>query len=202
MRAAPLAWTLSALLLAACGERAPEPPPGPPPASSWTELDPARLSPAQQAQAARATKARESLASRLLTRLQGALREGGPGAAIGVCRSEAPRIAAEVGREQGLSLGRTSHRLRNRSNAVPEWAERAVATRREAPLVLAHADGRLAALHPIRVQAACLACHGAPEALAPAAREALERDYPSDQATGFAEGDLRGWFWVEVPAAP
>jgi hypothetical protein len=23
--------------------------------------------------------------------------------------------------------------------------------------------------------------------------------YPKDQATGFKEGDLRGWFWVEVP---
>ena len=23
--------------------------------------------------------------------------------------------------------------------------------------------------------------------------------YPNDQATGFKEGDLRGWFWVNVP---
>ena len=28
--------------------------------------------------------------------------------------------------------------------------------------------------------------------------DALKKNYPDDQATGFEEGDLRGWFWVEV----
>jgi hypothetical protein len=28
---------------------------------------------------------------------------------------------------------------------------------------------------------------------------ALAARYPDDRATGFAPGDLRGWFWVEVP---
>ena len=28
---------------------------------------------------------------------------------------------------------------------------------------------------------------------------ALAENYPDDQATGFIEGDLRGWFWVEAP---
>jgi len=27
----------------------------------------------------------------------------------------------------------------------------------------------------------------------------LAAKYPMDQATGFKEGDLRGWFWIEVP---
>ena len=27
----------------------------------------------------------------------------------------------------------------------------------------------------------------------------LAKEYPADQATGFKENDLRGWFWVEVP---
>ena len=31
-------------------------------------------------------------------------------------------------------------------------------------------------------------------------REALATHYPADQATGFQTGDLRGWFWVTVPA--
>ena len=52
------------------------------------------------------------------------------------------------------------------------------------------------------MQAACLACHGPAEQIAPDVKELLAREYPSDQATGFQEGDLRGWFWVEVPTAP
>jgi hypothetical protein len=35
--------------------------------------------------------------------------------------------------------------------------------------------------------------------LSPAVREELKERYPADQATGFKDGDLRGWFWVEVP---
>ena len=27
----------------------------------------------------------------------------------------------------------------------------------------------------------------------------IDETYPDDQATGFAEGDLRGWMWVEAP---
>jgi hypothetical protein len=33
-------------------------------------------------------------------------------------------------------------------------------------------------------------------------RQALLQRYPEDRAIGYAEGDLRGWFWVEVPKPP
>jgi hypothetical protein len=28
----------------------------------------------------------------------------------------------------------------------------------------------------------------------------LAKTYPGDRATGFAAGELRGWFWLEIPA--
>jgi hypothetical protein len=37
--------------------------------------------------------------------------------------------------------------------------------------------------------------------VAPAIAGAIRRLYPADAATGFAEGDLRGALWVEVPLA-
>jgi hypothetical protein len=40
-------------------------------------------------------------------------------------------------------------------------------------------------------------CHGPSESLAPDIKEKLATLYPQDQATGFSEGELRGWFWVE-----
>ena len=45
----------------------------------------------------------------------------------------------------------------------------------------------------------CLACHGLKEQISPEVQAQLDRLYPEDQATGFNEGDLRGWFWVNVP---
>ena len=33
-------------------------------------------------------------------------------------------------------------------------------------------------------------------------RQAIQRRYPHDAATGFDAGDLRGGLWVEVPVSP
>jgi hypothetical protein len=38
----------------------------------------------------------------------------------------------------------------------------------------------------------CLACHGAPETLAPSITEKLAADYPKDRATGYSVGQIRG----------
>jgi hypothetical protein len=42
----------------------------------------------------------------------------------------------------------------------------------------------------------CLQCHGAN--IAPPVAAKLAELYPEDQATGFAAGDFRGLFWVEL----
>jgi len=63
------------------------------------------------------------------------------------------------------------------------------------------ADGSLGVVMPIVVGSSCLACHGDPGAMEAVVREAIAKAYPKDQATGYKEGDLRGWFWVEVPGA-
>ena len=60
--------------------------------------------------------------------------------------------------------------------------------------------GELGAFLPIKLAAPCLACHGPADDLDEDVRSALAESYPDDQATGFAEGDLRGWFWIEVPS--
>lgn len=192
--AASLAASL-ALLLGACGDPALAPalPAG------WQELDPAALAPAQAAQRERALKAPPLLFQRLSQRLMEALGEGGAAGAIEVCQLDAPGLRDAVERDLALRVGRTSFRLRNPANQPPDWAAPYVAARRAEPVWLTHADGRLAGLVPIRLQALCVACHGPAERLADGVAEALAARYPADQATGFLEGDLRGWFWIEVP---
>jgi hypothetical protein len=149
----------------------------------------------------RALKARDALFDRLLSELTAAMFTGGPSAAIEVCSQKAPQIAASVGKEQGVAIGRTSFRLRNPANQPPEWATQFVEERVAQPQFVELEGGGTGAFLPIRLKAFCLACHGPKEHLGKDVRERLAELYPDDRATGFRSGDLRGWFWVEVQLA-
>lgn len=167
---------------------------------TWKIVALDRMTPDQAAQRDKALAAREAMFTRLNGRLMEVVGSEGPAAAIAVCSEEAPQIAADTSREHGVSMGRTSFRLRNPKNTPPPWATQLVADRVDEPTYLSNGR-KLAALLPIRLEATCLMCHGSEEAIPPPVKEALAKHYPEDQATGFQEGDLRGWFWVEVPAA-
>ncbi|MFG0283580.1 MAG: DUF3365 domain-containing protein [Phycisphaerales bacterium JB039] len=168
--------------------------------SGWAPVAPDQLTAVQQAQRDKALAAREAMFGALLGELTAAMSEGGPAEAIDVCAVRAPAIGAEVARTHGVRIGRTSWKLRNPENGPPVWAELLVDERPQTPRFMADRAGRLGALTPIRLAGACLQCHGAAEQLAPGVAGALERRYPDDEATGFGEGDLRGWFWIEAPA--
>jgi hypothetical protein len=159
-------------------------------------------------EAARAAAARDALRDQLQAALVEAIQAGGPANGIEVCRTKAREIAAEVGEELGVAIGRTSHRLRNPANDVPSWASEVVSAHAEAGGEAAEATfvalgegGGLGALYPIRLEGRCVLCHGTEEQIPDVVRGALADHYPEDRATGFAVGDLRGWFWVEVPGS-
>ena len=76
---------------------------------------------------------------------------------------------------------------------------RRVRPRRAEPTYRSGPDGELGALLPIQLLTTCVLCHGTEADLAEGVQEALAVHYPDDEATGFAPGDLRGWFWMEVP---
>jgi hypothetical protein len=148
-----------------------------------------------------------SLQDALLRELTSALEQGGPEFAIQSCHIDVVGAIRRVERSGGIAAGRTSDRLRNASNAPRAWA---------APLVRANAgraareiDGfvvdlgaAVGVLRPIVEQPLCASCHGPADKIAPAVAAALKNRYPNDRAVGFAHGDIRGWFWVEIPKAP
>jgi hypothetical protein len=172
----------------------------PPQAEGWRQLAIDRLAPSQQQQWEQATAARDLLFERLMSRLKGVLEEQGAVRAIAVCQEEAPRLARAVSVEKKLAIGRTSHKLRTPKNQPPLWAKPWLDPKTAThPVLLAHADGRLGVLLPIYLKNQCLLCHGPAATIPEALRAELKRLYPDDQATGFAENELRGWFWVEVP---
>lgn len=142
--------------------------------------------------------AKDALFQKLSERLMDAMTNGGPAAAILVCQQEAPQIARAVGQQQGVSIGRSGVRLRNPQNRPPSWASELVEMNTDVPTFVTLSDDKAAALLPIKLQVQCLMCHGPKEQISPDVMAQLKKSYPQDQATGFNEGDLRGWFWVTV----
>ena len=152
------------------------------------------------------------LGKELKAELGAAIEKGGPVAAIEVCRSRAPAIAARLSAESGARVGRTALKVRNAGNA-PDDLERAVLEQFAGDLAAGRVDGPLEAAFEIKreggierhymraipTEALCLTCHG--ETLAPELAAAIARDYPNDLATGFKLGELRGAFRVVWPAA-
>lgn len=173
------------------------------PASAWTPVAPDGLTHSQQAQRQLALDAKDAMFSRLFAALGDAMGKPGPqgsaAGAIGVCKELAPKIAQGVAREKGVMIGRTSAKLRNPTNAAPSWAVGVLNDQSATPRLASNPDGSLGVALPIKLAANCLACHGSPDTIDAEVKAALAAKYPKDEATGFKEGDLRGWFWVEVP---
>lgn len=138
----------------------------------------------------------------LKQQLKGELMEGmkkGAANAIDVCSVRAPEIAKAVGSET-VTVGRTSHKLRNPDNAPRAWIkpllDAYVANPQSLePRVVHLDDGRVGYVEPITVGPMCLTCHGS--SISQDTKASIDAKYPKDEAIGFENGDFRGVFWVE-----
>jgi hypothetical protein len=185
-----------ALLAAACAGA-----PTQPGAVASASFDPARAPPALAPLVARASDAVDRLQKALARRLVEELADA-PNA-VRVCRDEAPAITAEVVAAAGVAVGRTGLQLRSPANAPRPWARELVARDAGRPAAEVRAvavdlGDRVGYLRPIAVAPQCLRCHGPVAELSPGVRDAIQGAYPADQATGFAAGEVRGFFWAEV----
>lgn len=159
------------------------------------------LAPAMAAEPPPGAQLLQPFKQQLMAALQSGL-AAGPEAAIEVCQVQAPAIAASLS-VGGVQMGRASHRLRNPQNTVPDWAGELLAAYRSTPapalpVTVSLEGNRRGYVEPIYTQAQCLVCHGTE--VAPEIAQTIGERYPQDQATGFAEGELRGIFWVEYAA--
>jgi len=156
-------------------------------------------------QAALEQKARSlvrTFAGQLKPALKEALTSGGPVAAIDVCASRAPMIAAQLSEASGWKVTRVSRRPRNINSAQPDAWEQQVLERFEARLAAGEAPPALnygevvgsdfRYMQAQAVEPLCLLCHG--ESLSPEVQAALSQHYPQDRATGYRLGELRGAF--------
>ena len=147
----------------------------------------------------RAIAAKDALFNQLSGRLTEIMQSRGPADAIEVCSNEASQFAVKVSEQMGVKIGRTALKLRNAKNRPPSWSEGLISESATEPQFVQVDSDTVGALLPIKLQQKCLHCHGPLHTIAQEVRDKLQRYYPNDQAIGFNEGDLRGWFWVEVP---
>lgn len=152
---------------------------------------------------ARAAALADRFQKELLTALTAAMQNGGPASAVGVCSTIAPSIARNLSEESGATVRRTALRTRNPAAEPDTLERRTMENWSEAPMGV---DGRPAQwsgwdggeyryMRAIPTMPMCLTCHG--ENVAPEVKAAIQAHYPSDQATGFKAGQMRGAFSIQ-----
>lgn len=145
-----------------------------------------------------------SFGNSLKGELLAAMKDGGATAAIHSCATSAPEIAAQFSNEV-ITIRRVSDKNRNpQNNANAHEIEIMTNFGTEnAPLFFEEMTNTEAGqtyhfYQPIRTGKLCLNCHGSKEIIKPEIYELITETYPGDLAVGYAEGDLRGMFVVEM----
>ena len=144
------------------------------------------------------------------SRLNSQLESDGPAGAIAFCSTEAQRLTDSVSTAlgPGWAVKRTTLQTRNARNAPDSLEAEAltyfheaadVGTEVPAHMVQTTPSGDFRYYMPLRLGHMCLECHGPSGSLDPAVRQVLDTRYPADEATGYAQGDLRGVVRVTVP---
>ena len=123
-----------------------------------------------------------------------------PEAAIEVCATQAPALAARAS-TPGVTVGRSALKLRSPANAPRPWVADAMKTLAVKPqdgqsVLVDLGKGKSGYAETIVIQPMCLTCHG--KSVAAPVAAAVRARYPTDQAVGFDLGEFRGVFWAEV----
>lgn len=183
--------------------------PSPAPAAS-SQPAPA---PAVSAEVARARAAIKTLAENLRGELMGAMKAGGAVAAVEKCKAVAPAISKDASKPaEGLIIGRTALKVRNPQNTPDAFEKRVLedfvqklksgadaAKLEHVEEVTQNGITLVRYMKPIPMaESPCSACHGAADKLDPGAVAKVKELYPTDQATGFVPGELRGAFTVTI----
>lgn len=138
----------------------------------------------------------------LKPKLKAAIQSGGLVHAVNICAVEAPAIAKALSAETGWDVKRVSLQPRNIDTATPDEHERTTlawfaeqqSTQGEAAVLkssqIVNNTYRYMQAQP--VEGVCLNCHGTN--INTAVQSIINTTYPSDMATGYQLGQIRGAF--------
>ena len=108
----------------------------------WQRRQVDRLSGSMKEKLKKAKQAQQKMGGQLKGELTDSLANQSFPETVEFCKSRAPEIAKNVGESLGVSMGRTSHRLRNPDNKPPEWATSAVEQKQKGSHVFRGPDNR------------------------------------------------------------
>lgn len=132
----------------------------------------------------------------LVGTVQKHMAEGGVAQAIKFCQLNALPITDSLSKAHGVQIKRTALKTRNKNNA-PDSLEKIflnqyIASGNFESQLVSTKTGT-AYFEPIILKGFCQTCHGTAGAeMAFETDSIIKSIYPLDEATGFAEGDLRG----------
>lgn len=156
-------------------------------------------------------EATQPLLAKVVGTVKSTLQTNPPHETVDICRDKLPGLVKETREKTGWEIRRVSLKVRNPERGTPDAWEagvladfdrRAAAGEKRDALehgdIVQTADGRVFRyMKALPVQEACLTCHGDPAKLTPELKARLATLYPSDQATGYQLGDIRGALTVK-----
>lgn len=156
-----------------------------------------------------ARAAAKELGEALKAQLVAALKSGGPVAALSVCNTAAPSIAAAISQQRSMEVARTALKVRNTANTPDAFETRVLedfakkiaagadpATLEYSETISENGSSTFRYMKAIPMAAEpCAACHGTD--VKPEVKAAVDQLYPQDRATGFKPGELRGAFTIK-----
>lgn len=140
--------------------------------------------------------------------LKGAMKSGGPVAAIDVCNTKAPAIARGLTEKHTpWNVNRVSLKPRG-ATATPDawetatlkWFDEQIAAgadpKKLEKFEVVMLDGKETTryMKPVMTGGLCLTCHGSAKQIPEGVKAKLAELYPNDAATGYSEGQVRGAF--------
>lgn len=138
-------------------------------------------------------------------RLQKAMKAGGVPNAVSYCNLNAMPIIDSLSSEYNVNIKRTSSKVRNPLD-VPTEEEKSIldayqtahtAGQALQPKILNNSNQLPVFYTPIMANGLCLKCHGKiGETLTESDYTHIKKEYPNDNAIGYAAGDLRGMWSI------
>lgn len=134
-------------------------------------------------------------------KLKEQLQKGGVVHAVPFCNSEALPITKKLSEKYGVSIKRTSNKIRNQKNNSTtrelEVVEKFITLKENnkelAPIVEVGENDKVHFYAPIIMKSNCLVCHGTVgQELSVKNDSIIKLLYPNDKATNYKEGDVRG----------
>ncbi len=137
--------------------------------------------------------------------LMSAIQRGGVQEAINYCNVNALALTDSISKNKQVTIQRVAERNRNPENKLDDTSQEVFDSMKQAiqagkkpePIIVSSANKHVF-FAPIRLEGACLSCHGTEDQIGKENLAIIQSHYPNDKAVGFQPGDLRGMWRIEL----